>query len=98
MLTEWKDKPFFEDVSLLSEEEYKILKAIREPSVKSVTVKKLDGEPELLEKVVEGSVELGTRFMDVIVRHGYQDVTIKARNGKLVHFENKILEKFKSTK
>jgi DNA-binding transcriptional MerR regulator len=98
LLLEWRDKPFFEDASLLSDEEHKIIKAIREPNVISVKVKKINGDLDLLEKTVEGKVDLASRFMDVIIRNGYQNIEIKTRNGNIVHYENRILEKLKSTK
>lgn len=98
LLLKWKDRPFFEDASLLSKEEHKIIEAIREPSVISVKVKKVNGEVDLLEKTVEGKIDLASRFMDVIIRNGYQNIEIKTRNGNIVHYENKILEKLKRTK
>ena len=93
LVKDWKQEDFFEDISIVSKTEKRILIALREPGLKSVTIKFKDGEMDLLEKVKESKVDLGSRFMDVICKNGYQTVTIKTRAGKIVNYENKVLEK-----
>lgn len=93
LVKSWKEKPFFEQITIVSDGELKILNALKEPELKSVTIKFKDGELDLIEKVKESDVDLGSRFMDVICKNGYQTVTIKTRAGKIVNYENRILEK-----
>lgn len=93
LVKSWKEEPFFEQITIVSDGELKILNALKEPELKSVTIKFKDGELDLIEKVKESDVDLGSRFMDVICKNGYQTVTIKTRAGKIVNYENRILEK-----
>ncbi|MBV6484732.1 MAG: hypothetical protein KFKLKKLM_01244 [Flavobacteriales bacterium] len=93
LVKSWKEEPFFEQITIVSDGELKILNALKEPELKSVTIKFKDGELDLIEKVKENDVDLGSRFMDVICKNGYQTVTIKTRAGKIVNYENRILEK-----
>tara|TARA_B100000497_G_C7681857_1_gene412609 strand:+ start:1520 stop:2461 length:942 start_codon:yes stop_codon:yes gene_type:complete len=97
VLHNWENKPFFRDISVVSEDELEVLEALRQPHLKSVLVKFSDGEIDLIEVAQEQKIELSTRFLDVISKHGFHTVTLKTRNGKPVHYENKIIKKIKRT-
>jgi DNA-binding transcriptional MerR regulator len=92
----WKEEPFFEEITIVSNTEIEILNALKEPNVKSVTIKFTNGEPDLIETVQEEEVDLATRFCDIIAKNGYHTVTVKTRNGNIVKYENRILKKIKS--
>jgi hypothetical protein len=93
LVKSWKEEPFFEDITIVSEAELKILKALREPGIKSVKVKIKNGEVDLMESVRDEKLDLGARFIDVISKNGFHDITIKTRNGKPVCYENTVLTK-----
>lgn len=97
VLKDWSKKPFFKDLSIISEDELEVLEALKLPNLKSVLVKYSGGQIDLIEIAQEQSIELGTRFMDIISKHGFHTVTLKTRNGKPVHFENKVIKKIKRT-
>jgi DNA-binding transcriptional MerR regulator len=98
LVKDWATKPFFGNVSLLSNKELEALEAIREVGVKAVTMKYSGGELDLMEVVKNEKVDKESRFLDVISKHGFHNITVKSRNGNIVHFENKQMRKFKSTK
>lgn len=98
LVEDWSSKPFFGKVSMLSNKELEALEAIREKGVKEITIKYAGGELDLMEVVKNEKVELESRFLDVISKHGFHNITVKSRNGNIVHFENKQMKKFKRTK
>lgn len=98
LMVKWQNETFFDDISLLSEEELKIIETIRKPNVKSIKVRLSNGEVSLIEKTVEEKLNPSTQVMDLIMRHGYQNIEIKTQNGKVVQYTNTVMEKIKGTK
>ena len=99
LINEWSPKPFLKEISLLSETELKILELIKRKDINSITIRYKEGEPYLLEVDEKNEVSMEQRFLDVIAKNGFQKISVSTRNGKIVHFENKVLKKLsKSTK
>ncbi|MFM7666740.1 MAG: MerR family transcriptional regulator [Bacteroidota bacterium] len=99
LINEWAPKPFLKEISLLSETELKILELIKRRDINSITVRYKEGEPYLLEVDEKNEIFMEQRFLDVIAKNGFQKISVTTRNGKIVHFENKVLQKLsKSTK
>ena len=98
LVKDWSTKSFFREISLISDKEQEVLLALREEGLKSVTIKFVKGELDLMETVKDGKVDLASRFLDVISKNGFHTVIIKSRRGNIVHYENKEMKKFKSTK
>lgn len=98
LMVKWEKESFFEDISLLSNDELKIIETVRKPNVKSVKVRLANGEVSLIEKEVEEKLNASAQIMDLIMRHGYQNIEIKTQNGKVVQYTNTVLEKIKGTK
>jgi DNA-binding transcriptional MerR regulator len=93
LVNEWSPKPFIQTISLLSDTELEILDYIRKKNVNSINIRYKDGKPDLLEIDERYNISIEQRFLDVIAKNGYQNITVKTRTGKIVHFENKILKK-----
>lgn len=99
LINDWSPKPFLKEISLLSETELKILELIRRNDINSITIRYKEGEPYLLEVDEKNKVSIEQRFLDVISKNGFQKISVTITNGKIVHFENKVLKKLnKSTK
>ena len=98
LIKDWSAKPFFGNVSMLSIKELEALDAIREEGVKAITIKYSGGELDLMEVVKNEKVDKESRFLDVISKNGFHNITVKSRRGNIVHFENKQIRKFKRTK
>ena len=75
---------------LLTKEEEKVLDVLRQDNLKSVIIKYAKNkEIDLLETVKVEKIDKGSRLIDFIITHGYQDITIKTQNGEVVYCENK---------
>jgi len=99
LINEWLPKPYLNETSLLSETELKILELIRRKDIISLKIRFKEGEPFLLEVDQTNEISTEQRFLDVIARNGFQKISVTINNGKIVHFENKVLKKLnKSTK
>ncbi len=99
LINEWSPKPFLKEISLLSETELNILDLIRRKDINSLNIRFKDGEPCLIEVDEKNEISIEQRFLDVIAKNGFQKISVATRNGKIVHFENKIMKKLsKSTK
>lgn len=93
LINEWSPEPFLSKTSLLTKSELEILEYIRQDNVNSITIRYKDGEPYLLEIDEKYNISMEQRFLDVIVKDGYQKITVKTQAGIIVDFENKILKK-----
>jgi hypothetical protein len=78
------------ELSLLSEDEAKVLAALRGENLKSVTVRfDKKGHLDFLELVTDQKVDKGTRLLELILTNGYQDITVKTQKGQIIFCENK---------
>lgn len=99
LVCDWAPKKFMANISILSNTEQEILEYLRNKDINSITIRYKEGEPYLLEVDEKNQVSMEQRFLDVIAKNGFQKISVSTRNGKIVHFENKILKKLsKSTK
>jgi hypothetical protein len=77
-------------LKLLTEQEETVLQVLRQEDLKSVTIKYGEDKMiDLLETVTVIKLDKRARLVDFIMTHGYQDITIKTQNGKIVYCENK---------
>lgn len=99
LVKEWSPKPYFEEISILSDSELEILKKIRRKDVNLISIRYKNGEPDLIEIEEQNIVSMEQRFLDAIAKNGYQKISITVQNGEIVHFQNKIQMKLnKGTK
>lgn len=97
LVTDWSAKPFFNEISLVTEQEKELLKKLRQPDVISAEVIFEGDVIDLIKICKKENVTLAHRFGDVISKNGYHEIVIKTRNGKVIHYQNKILKKLEST-
>lgn len=77
-------------LALLSDEETIVLNTVRQNDLKSVVIRFDNAKKiNLLEEVREQKIDGAERLAELIMTKGYQDITIKTQNGKIVYCENK---------
>lgn len=90
----WAPAHLFETLGIITEDEYKVLEALRQEKVSSVTVK-LNGEKEiqLIESTRIEQVSSKNDLLNLIMREGYQEINLKTEKGKIVHCKNVVKTK-----
>lgn len=74
---------------VLSDAEANVLQALREDELLSVVVQfDKDNRMNLMEVKKLQKTEREARLMDLMLRDGYQDITVKTQHGKVVYCEN----------
>lgn len=77
------------ELRLISPQEAKVITALREEGLKSVTVRFDDrGDLDFLEMTSDQKVDKRSRLFELILSNGYQDITLKTQKGDIVHCEN----------
>jgi DNA-binding transcriptional MerR regulator len=96
LIQEWSEKKWFNEVSIVSKDEKKILGLIRDKSTEELRIMKNNGEVDRVILINKKSINGIEEFANHIVRNGYQTITISTRQGKPVHFKNKVSIKLKN--
>ncbi|MCF8278264.1 MAG: hypothetical protein K9J17_16165 [Flavobacteriales bacterium] len=74
---------------LVSDTEANVLQALREDELSSVIIRfDQNHEMDLMEIKKMQKVERETRLLEMILKKGYQDITVKTQHGKVVYCEN----------
>ncbi|MCH8273076.1 MAG: hypothetical protein IIB41_07460, partial [Candidatus Marinimicrobia bacterium] len=77
----------------LTDEEYKVVGAIRNPDIKEILIKGNNGKVKILERTQ--ILDPKSRFGDVLREDDYQELKIKRVNGEIVKLTRTISDKFK---
>jgi hypothetical protein len=84
-------------LALLTKEETEILKAIREENLISVNIRfNKDSQIDLIELTKEQYIEKESRFLDVILNNGYQEIIVKTEKGNIVRCTNTLKRKLQN--
>lgn len=77
-------------ISILTKNEYKLLKQIRKGynNIKSVKIRFRDSQMEMFEVTTTKKVKLESRLLEHINKGDYQTITIDTVDGKIVNYEN----------
>lgn len=83
---------------VLTEEEQEVIRYIREKKLSELTIR-FDGSNKI--SLIEATENLDTvnveaRYLDHILRHGYQDISYTTAGGKIVKFQRTTKKKFKA--
>lgn len=97
IVKDWTTETMISNTYLLSKIEMTILESIRRKDVNSVTIRYKDGEPDLIEVNEQNIISAEHRFLDVIMKNGFQKISVSTRNGKIVNYENKVQIKLKKS-
>lgn len=74
---------------ILTDMEANVLEAIRDDDLSSVVIKyDKDNQMDLMEVKKLQKTEREARLMDLMLKDGYQDITVKTQHGKVVYCEN----------
>lgn len=95
LIQDWSEKKWFNEVSIVSRDEKKILGLIRDKTTKELRIMKNKAEVDRIILIKENSIDAIEEFANHIVRNGYQTITISTRQGKPVHFKNEVSIKLK---
>jgi len=96
LIQEWSEKKWFNEVSIVSSDERKILGLLRDKTIKELRIMKNNDEVDRVILIKDKSIDSLKEFANHIVRNGYQTFTISTRQGKLVHFKNEVSIKLKN--
>jgi hypothetical protein len=78
-----------EKIPILTEKEAEIIRLMRADNISKIEIKyKTNSEPEIIEITTLNLINEKTRLSDLIISRGYQNITVKTQNGKIVHCEN----------
>lgn len=75
---------FSKENKILSETEAYVLTLLREGKAKALTIRFKDEKPYLLEITRETKIQAEARLSEVLLRGGYQDISMKTENGQIV--------------
>jgi DNA-binding transcriptional MerR regulator len=96
LIQEWSEKKWFNEVSIVSKDEKKILGLLRDKTTKEIRIMKNKNEVDRVILIKDKSINAIEEFANHIVRNGYQTITISTRQGKPVHFKNEVSIKLKN--
>ncbi len=96
LIQDWNEKNWFNEVSIVSKDEKKILGMLRDKSTKELRIMKKGNELDRVILIKDKSINAIEEFANHIVRNGYQKITISTRQGKPVHFKNEVSIKLKN--
>ena len=81
-------------IPILTKNESEIIKHLRGKNISKVEIRYGNSvEPEMIEITSNNLLTENIRLHDIIISKGYQNITIKTQNGKVVHSENTIKHK-----
>jgi len=96
LIQDWNEKKWFNELSIVSKDEKKILGLLRDKSIKELKIMKKGNEVDRVILIKDKSINSIEEFANHIVRNGYQTITISTRQGKPVHFKNEVSIKLKN--
>jgi 3-isopropylmalate dehydratase small subunit len=96
LIQDWNEKKWFNQVSIVTTDEKKILRLMRDSSTKELRIMKNDNQLDRVILIKDNSIDEIEQFANHIVRNGYQTITITTRQGKPVHFKNEVSIKLKN--
>jgi len=90
LIQDWSEKKWFNDISIVTKDERKILALLKDPSTKEIRIMKAGNKLDRVILIQDKSINAIEEFANHIVRNGYQTITISTRQGKPVHFKNEV--------
>ena len=90
LIQDWSEKKWFNELSIVTKDEKKILALLKDPSTKELKIMKSNNKPDRVILTQDKSINAVEEFSNHIVRNGYQTITISTRQGKPVHFKNEV--------
>lgn len=88
LIEEWHTKNWFNDITLVTKNEQKILNLMRHPDCQEITIFKNNNEYDRIKLTKNEKPEAISQIAKHIARNSYQKLTVQIRNGKPVDFKN----------
>ena len=95
LIQDWMRKEWSDEISIVTNEEKKILELLRDDKTEELQIFKKDNKPERVIQVSKNKTNAIQDFANYIVRNGYQTITVSTRKGKIVNFKNEVSLKLK---
>jgi DNA-binding transcriptional MerR regulator len=95
LIQDWMRKEWSDEISIVTNEEKKILELLRDDKTEELQIFKKDNKPERVIQVSKNKTNAIQDFANYIVRNGYQTITVSTRQGKIVNFKNEVSLKLK---
>ena len=95
LIQDWMRKEWSDEISIVTNEEKKILELLRDDKTEELQIFKKDNKPERAIQVSKNKTNAIQDFANYIVRNGYQTITVSTRKGKIVNFKNEVSLKLK---
>ena len=95
LIQDWMKKEWSDDISIVTNEEKKILALLRDEKTEELQIFKKDNKPERVIQVSKNKSNAIEDYANYIVRNGYQTITVSTRKGKIVNFKNEVSLKLK---
>jgi len=95
LIQDWMRKEWSDEISIVTNEEKKILELLRDDKTEELQIFKKDNKPERVIQVSKNKTNAIQDFYNYIVRNGYQTITVSTRRGKIVNFKNEVSLKLK---
>lgn len=90
LITDWSEKSWLEEISILTKEEIQIIELLRDDRTQELKIYKNGKKPDRVIQVSkEKSIALND-FANYIVKNGYQNVIVNTRRGKPVNFRSEL--------
>jgi hypothetical protein len=80
--------------TLLSPQEWQLIEETRAAGLKSVTIGFKDGRMHTLESTRRKKIAMETRLLEVLLKGGYENLTIATEKGQIVYAEQTIKKRF----
>lgn len=90
LIVNWAEKKWFEDISLVTSDEKKIIRLLRDEKTEELRIFKTNKEPSRIVQVSSNNLEAVQDFAKSIIGNGYQTMTVSTRKGKPVSFKNEV--------
>jgi DNA-binding transcriptional MerR regulator len=80
--------------TLLSPQEWQLIEETRAEGLKSVTISFKDGRMQTLESTRRKKIAMEARLLEVLLKGGYENLTIATEKGQIVYAEQTIKKRF----
>jgi hypothetical protein len=77
-------------INILSKEEAHVLELMKQEDIDQITIKfnRQKNKPKIIEVSKINQVSEAVRLQELILKNGYQEITVKTQNGKIAYCEN----------
>ncbi|WP_121354760.1 helix-turn-helix domain-containing protein [Flavisolibacter nicotianae] len=80
--------------AVLTQEEWQLIQETRKEGLKSITVHFKDGKPQTLESTRRKKIAMEARLTEVLLKGGYENLTIVTEKGQIVYAEKTTKKRF----